>query len=209
MLPARRAIAAYPNAPAGLTLRRDGYDPGCPVGGSDANSGTSLAVGFAYRLSADARRACAAESAISTRRSSERLQPVYKHRTLRPGILFNGVSFEDPYGSAGVTNPFPGAIRPDGPGPEATFVTPAELRAVFARGFPHAAADLLEPVTGAPGWLRLGVPRRLYRQQGHLFLWRRREQPRNQPGDLRARRLDGGQHPGSASVPGFQPHRTL
>jgi hypothetical protein len=44
-------------------------------------------------------------------------------------------SFEDPFGSVGVTNPFPEQFGPRVPGPEATFVTPTELRAVFARDF--------------------------------------------------------------------------
>ena len=52
-----------------------------------------------------------------------------------PGFSFDGVSFVDPFGSAGVTNPFPAQYGPRVPGPEATFVTPTELRAVFSPDF--------------------------------------------------------------------------
>src|SRR5262249_40261119 len=52
-----------------------------------------------------------------------------------PGFSFDGVSFEDPFASAGVRNPFPEQYGPRVPGPEATFVTPTELRAVFSQDF--------------------------------------------------------------------------
>ena len=45
------------------------------------------------------------------------------------------MSFEDPFGSAGVPDPFPEQYGPRVPGAEATFVTPGELRAVFDRDF--------------------------------------------------------------------------
>ena len=89
------------------------------------------------------------------------------------------------------------------PGPEATFVTPTELRAVFAQDFRTpllASWNLsLERQIGTDWVARV----RLHRQQGHLLLRGRGEQPRDQPGDLRARRLDGGKHAGPAAVPDF------
>ena len=69
--------------------------------------------------------------------------------------------------------------------------------------FPHAAACLLAPVARTPDRRRLGVPSRLYRQQGQLLLRRRREQPRDQSGDLRAGRLDRGKHAGQAAYKDF------
>ena len=52
-----------------------------------------------------------------------------------PTFTFNGVSFSDPYGSAGVVNPFPAQYGPAIPGPEVPFTLPATLRAVYQRDF--------------------------------------------------------------------------
>ena len=127
----------YPNAPAGMLYGGEDHDPGCPVGGSDANVwNIAPRVGFAYRLTEDGKTSLRGGFGhFYTPIQASAFNPFTNIAPFAPGFSFNGVSFEDPFGSVGVTNPFPEQFGPRVPGPEATFVTPTELRAVFARDF--------------------------------------------------------------------------
>lgn len=127
----------YPNAPAGMLYGGEDHDPGCPVGGSDANVwNIAPRAGFAYRLTEDGKTSLRGGFGhFYTPIQASAFNPFTNIAPFAPGFSFNGVSFEDPFGSVGVTNPFPEQFGPRVPGPEATFVTPTELRAVFARDF--------------------------------------------------------------------------
>jgi hypothetical protein len=127
----------YPNAPAGVLYGGDNHDPGCPVGGSDANIwNIAPRIGFAYRLGEDGRTSLrGGYGHFYTPIQASAFNPFTNIAPFAPGFSFSGVSFEDPFGSAGVPNPFPEQFGPRVPGAEATFVTPTELRAVFARDF--------------------------------------------------------------------------
>jgi hypothetical protein len=127
----------YPNAPEGLLYGGDDHDPGCPVGGSDANVwNIAPRIGFAYRLTHDGKTSLrGGVGYFYTPIQASAFNPFTNIAPFAPGFSFNGVSFEDPFGSAGVPNPFPEQYGPRVPGPEATFITPTELRAVFARDF--------------------------------------------------------------------------
>jgi hypothetical protein len=127
----------YPNAPAGMLYGGDDNDPGCPVGGSEANVwNIAPRLGFAYRLSQDGKTSLrGGVGYFYTPIQASAFNPFTNIAPFAPGFSFDGVAFEDPFGSAGVQNPFPEQYGPRVPGAEATFVTPTELRAVFSRDF--------------------------------------------------------------------------
>jgi hypothetical protein len=127
----------YPNAPAGMLYGGDNHDPTCPQGGSEANIwNIAPRVGFAYRVTADGKTSLrGGVGYFYTPIQSSAFNPFTNIAPFAPGFSFDGVSFEDPYRSVGVTNPFPEQYGPRVPGPEATFVTPTEIRATFAQDF--------------------------------------------------------------------------
>jgi hypothetical protein len=127
----------YPNAPAGVLYGGDDHDPGCPVGGSEANVwNIAPRLGFAYRLGEDGKTSLrGGYGHFYTPIQASAFNPFTNIAPFAPGFSFDGVAFEDPFGSAGVPNPFPEQYGPRVPGAEATFVTPTELRAVFAQDF--------------------------------------------------------------------------
>jgi hypothetical protein len=127
----------YPNAPAGVLYGGDDHDPGCPVGGSEANVwNIAPRLGFAYRLGEDGRTSLrGGYGHFYTPIQASAFNPFTNIAPFAPGFSFDGVSLEDPFGSVGVPNPFPEQYGPRVPGAEATFVTPTELRAVFAQDF--------------------------------------------------------------------------
>jgi hypothetical protein len=129
--------ARYPNAPPGLIYGGQNHDPICPVAGHDKNVwNISPRLGFAYRLTQDGKTSLrGAFGYFYTPIQSSSFNPFTNIAPFAPGFTFNDVAFEDPFGSAGVPNPFPAQYGPRVPGPEATFVTPTELRAVFQKDF--------------------------------------------------------------------------
>src|SRR5262249_41161341 len=52
-----------------------------------------------------------------------------------PVLFLNDTDFADPFGSAGVPNPFPAAFGPSVPGPDAAFPLPVSIFAVISRHF--------------------------------------------------------------------------
>jgi hypothetical protein len=127
----------YPNAPAGMLYGGVNNDPGCPVGGSEANWwNIAPRLGFAYRLTADGKTSLRGGFGyFYTPIQSSSFNPFTNIAPFAPGFSFDDVSFEDPYGSVRVTNPFPEQYGPRVPGPEVTFTTPTEIRATFAKDF--------------------------------------------------------------------------
>ena len=113
------------------------HDPGCPTGGSDANIwNIAPRIGFAYRLGEDGKTSLrGGYGHFYTPIQASAFNPFTNIAPFAPGFSFSGVSFEDPFGSAGVRDPFPEQYGAEVPGAEATFVTPTELRAVFAQDF--------------------------------------------------------------------------
>ena len=201
----------YPNAPAGMLYGGTDHDPGCPVGGSNANVwNIAPRIGFAYRLT----RGRQDEPPRRIRpllhaNPGERLQPVYEHRAVRSGILVQRRVLRGSVRQRRSAKPVSRAIRAAGPGSRGHVRDARRAAAVFARDFRTPLLMSwnvsLERQVGTDWVFRIAY----IGNKGNILLWRRREQSRNQPGDLRARRVDGGKHPGQAPVPGLQPHRTV
>ncbi len=127
----------YPNAPAGMVYGGKDHDSTCPLGGSENNLGNfAPRVGFAYRLTRDGKTSLRGGAGyFYTPIQSSSFNPFTNIAPFAPGFSFDDVAFEDPYGSAGLRNPFPEQYGPRVPGPEAVFVTPTEIRATFQRDF--------------------------------------------------------------------------
>ena len=127
----------YPNAPVGLTYGGKNHDASCPEPGSENNLlNFAPRLGFAYRLTQDGKtslRGGLAYYYIPPQTSVFNL--FVDTAPFSPRFLFNSVDILDPFGSAGVHNPFPEQYGPRVPGPEATFDTPAALYGVLQKDF--------------------------------------------------------------------------
>jgi hypothetical protein len=127
----------YPNAPLGLTYGGDNNDAPCPKPGSDNNLGNfAPRVGFAYRLTQDGKTSLRGGGAFYFIPPQSSVFNLFVDTApFSPQFYFYDTSFTDPYGSAGVPNPFPAQYGPSVPGPDATFITPTSLYGVFQKDF--------------------------------------------------------------------------
>ena len=127
----------YPNAPAGMIYGGENHDPSCPVGGSENNIwNLAPRLGFAYRLTNDNKTSLRGGIGYYfTPPPSNQFNPFTNIAPFAPGFAFSDVSFDDPFGSAGVVNPFPEQFGPRVPGPEVTFTLPTSIRAFFQKDF--------------------------------------------------------------------------
>jgi Carboxypeptidase regulatory-like domain/TonB-dependent Receptor Plug Domain len=124
----------YPNAPAGLLFAGD---PGCPDGTyySTLNS-FAPRIGFAYRLTNDGKTSLRGGAGYYFQ-PPETLayQDDAGVAPFAPVFNLYGVSFQDPYGSAGIANPFPAQFGPQVPPSDASFTLPATVAYFFPLGF--------------------------------------------------------------------------
>jgi hypothetical protein len=127
----------FPNAPVGLTYGGSNHDPTCPEPGSDNNLGNfAPRIGFAYRLTQDGKTSLRGGFGyyyIPIQTSAYNL--FVDTAPFSPQFTFNAIQFDDPFGSAGVQNPFPAQYGPRIPGPDVTFTTPTALYGVFQKDF--------------------------------------------------------------------------
>jgi hypothetical protein len=125
----------YPNAPPGLLYGGKSHDPGCPEAGIFAdymNFGPRL--GFAYRATKNGDTSIRGGAGYYYEPPNSLIYqqivgvppfaPIYTPSSVPFGTLGatpKGIRLSDPYGSAGLTNPFPAGFGPQNPGPGATF----------------------------------------------------------------------------------------
>jgi len=124
----------YPNAPAGLLFAGD---PGCPQGTYYSSLATfAPRIGFAYRLTHDGKTSLRGGAGFYYQ-PPETLayQDDAGVAPFAPIVTLNGVSFADPYGSAGIANPFPADFGPQVPPSNTAFPLPATVAYFFSRGF--------------------------------------------------------------------------
>lgn len=113
----------YPNAPPDLIYGGAHHDPGCPEAGifaDYANFGPRF--GFAYQATQDGNTSIRGGVGYYYEPPNSLIyQQIVGVPPFAPVITLNDVSLADPYGSAGVSNPFPEEFGPRNPGPNAPF----------------------------------------------------------------------------------------
>jgi hypothetical protein len=124
----------YPNAPAGLLFAGD---PGCPSGTYRSSlSNFAPRVGFAYRLTQDGKTSLRGGAGYYYQ-PPETLayQDDAGVAPFAPVFNLYSVDFADPFGSAGIANPFPAQFGPQVPSSDVAFTLPATLAYYFPLGF--------------------------------------------------------------------------
>ncbi|HEY7305530.1 MAG TPA: TonB-dependent receptor [Bryobacteraceae bacterium] len=126
----------FPNAPVGLLFGGEDHDPACPAATMYSHPlFVSPRLGFAYKLTNDGKTSIRGGAGVYrgiiytiAYIDASDVPP------FSPAVGLTDVSFQDPYGSAGVPNPFPasyGGLNKV-PGKDATFPTgPVEIDAIF------------------------------------------------------------------------------
>jgi len=125
----------YPTAPPGLLFAGD---PGCPPGTFYSNlSNLAPRLGFAYRLTADGKTSLRGGAGIYYQSPETVLyQDIEGIAPFAPIVSLTAVDFTDPFGSAGIANPFPAAFGPNVPSQaDAAFPRPVTIFAVVAPNF--------------------------------------------------------------------------
>jgi hypothetical protein len=121
----------YPNAPLGM-LFVGGQDQslGCPKNHSwPSLSNYAPRAGFAYRLTQDGKTSLRGGSGIYyLPPPTGQFNADADIAPFAPAFTLTDVSFDDPWGSAGIPNPFPAQFGPTIPGSTAPFTLPITLR---------------------------------------------------------------------------------
>ncbi len=119
----------YPNAPAGLIYAGDA---GCPAAGtSNALRNFAPRLGFAYRIGQNT--VLRGGSGIYyTLPNTDQINNFTTVAPFSPLVNLTDVSLQNPYGSAGVANPFPAAFASGAlPGSSVAFTTPVGVGGTF------------------------------------------------------------------------------
>jgi carboxypeptidase family protein len=119
----------YPNAPLGLIYAGD---PGCPTGGTHGNASQfAPRLGFAYRIHQNTVLRGGA-GLYYTLPNTDQINGFSGVAPFSPFMGLSNTSFQDPYGAAGIPDPFPGAFAGDDvPGPDASFTLPVGINGTF------------------------------------------------------------------------------
>jgi len=113
----------YPNAPPGLIFGGKSHDPGCPEAGIYSYLyNLAPRLGFAYRLTQDGKTSIRGGVGYYFEPPNTLIyQQIVGIPPFAPIVNLTDVNLSDPYGSAGIANPFPAEFGPINPGPTATF----------------------------------------------------------------------------------------
>jgi hypothetical protein len=127
----------YPNAPVGLLFGGTNHDAGCPnssIYNSPYNFGPR--VGFATQLTADGKTSLRGGAGYYyEQENTVALQDIVGIPPFSPTVSLTDVNLTDPYGSAGVQNPFPASFGPSTPPSTATFPPDIYFYSIFDRHF--------------------------------------------------------------------------
>src|ERR1035437_6694477 len=113
----------YPNAPPDLIYGGKNHDPGCPDAGIFATyNNYGPRFGFAYQMTQDGRTSLRGGVGYYYEPPNSLIyQQIVGVPPFAPVVNLYNVSLSDPYGSAGMSNPFPAGFGPNDPGPAPTF----------------------------------------------------------------------------------------
>ncbi|HEX3660033.1 MAG TPA: carboxypeptidase regulatory-like domain-containing protein [Acidobacteriaceae bacterium] len=127
----------FPNAPVGMLFGGDNHDAGCPVSSIYDNPyNFAPRLGFALRLTQDGKTSVRGGAGYYYEGpNTVDFEDVVGVPPFAPVINFSTVSLTDPYGSAGVVNPFPAEFGPTNPGPNTTFPSDISFNQIFSRRY--------------------------------------------------------------------------
>ncbi len=125
----------FPNAPVGLIYGGSNHDPGCPVASYNRElSNVEPRIGFAYQPRADGKMSVRGGFGLYySIPNIVMMQDVTTIPPFAPAVNLTDVSFADPYGSAGVTNPFPAQFGPNIAPPGTVFPSPLALPYILSK----------------------------------------------------------------------------
>ncbi len=118
----------FKNAPVGLVYGGSNHDPGCPSGGAYQRLWNfAPRLGFAYQVTGDGKTVVRAGTGFYYAQLSSDSLVMEGNAPFAPSERLSGVTFDDPYGSAGVVNPFPAQYGYNAPSPDSPFHTPVQI----------------------------------------------------------------------------------
>jgi len=127
----------YPNAPTGMLFGGSNHDKGCPTSSVYSNPNNwGPRLGFAYRISNDGLTSIRGGAGYYYEPpNTVAFEDIVGVPPFAPVINLTTVSLDDPYGSAGIANPFPSQFGPVNPGPSPTFPSDISFNQIFDRHF--------------------------------------------------------------------------
>jgi hypothetical protein len=127
----------YPNAPTGLIFGGSDHDAGCPESSIYNNLGNfGPRLGFAYRVTQDGKTSLRGGAGYYYQPPNMVMfQDVVGIPPFAPVVNLTDVNFTNPYGSAGVANPFPAQFGPSSPSKNVTFPQDVSFTEIFSRHF--------------------------------------------------------------------------
>jgi hypothetical protein len=190
----------YPNAPAGLIFGGSNHDAGCPASSIYNNLGNfGPRVGFAYRVTEDGNTSLRGGAGYYYQPPNlVMFQDVVGIPPFAPVVNLTDVNFTNPYGSAGVANPFPAQFGPSTPSSNVTFPQDISFTEIFSRHYRDVESDF-----GAWARCRLASSRSLYGQQRVLPGRYRRSggwASAVESSCLYSRSIDGSEYPATACL---------
>jgi hypothetical protein len=128
---------SFPNAPAGLLYGGSNADPGCPAqtGSLPDRANFAPRVGFAYRLGATSKTVIRGGAGMYfTPPGNHDSNGLVDTAPFGPRFNPTGIlSFQDPFASAGIPNPFPQQYGPTLPGSNSQFTLPVAVYGTIQR----------------------------------------------------------------------------